>query len=104
MIYTITQTNDCEYYRDVQLDMTLTVWGGDIIRHTLTLEKETTAVFEQWYRSPAEHSDFDEVDTKDVPRWCRCMADKMRPQIVAKYFQAEIDEWQKRQAETEETR
>lgn len=103
MIYGITMTNDDVYYRDVHLDMTLTSWEEDVFRHRTTLDKETMAVSEQWLRSPAADVSFDEVALKDVPRWCRCMADKMRPQIVAQYFQPLIDEWQIRQAETEET-
>lgn len=104
MIYTIVMANDDEFYRDVNLDMTLTSWDEDVFSHRLTLEKETMTISEQWVRSPSAEVTFEEVALKDVPRWGRCMADKMHPQIVAQYFQPLIDEWQIRQAETEQTR
>ena len=99
MIYAITPQDTW-----VRLDMSLDAWWGDTIRCRFELSEETMTVSEHWYRAPTEYQTFDDIRPKDVPRWCRCMADKMRPQIIAEYFQAEIDEWQKRQAEAEETR
>lgn len=88
MIYAITPQDMWE----VRLDMSLDAWRGDIIRCRFELNEETMTVSEQWCRSPTENHDFDGVALKDVPRWCRCMADKMRPKIVAQYFQPLIDE------------
>lgn len=101
MIYAIARVNDDAYYRDVHLDMALSECWEDIIRCAFTLDKEDMTVSEQWIRSPAAKAPFDEVALNDVPRWCRCMADKLRPRIVAEHFQVLIDEWQIRQAENQ---
>ena len=104
MIYHIYEKNDDdEGYKDIALIMALIDYAGDTYQYTLTLDKEDMTVSDVWEFAKAEEL-FDDIRLKDVPRWCRCMADKMRPQIVAQYFQPVIDEWQIRQAETEQTR
>ena len=92
MIYHISQTNDDAYFRDVVLTMALEDYSGETWMASWAFNKDDGELNGPvWQMSPASDIVFEPVATADVPRWCRTMADRMKPQIIAEHFQALID-------------
>ena len=95
MIYHISQANDDAYFRDVVLTMALEDYSGETWMAWWAFNKDDGGLDgPTWQMSPVSDIVFGPVATTDVPRWCRTMADRMKPQIIAKHFQALIDEWE----------
>ena len=107
MIYHISQTDDDDtYFRDVVLTMALEDYSGETWMASWEFDKDNGELNGPvWQMSPASDIVYEPVATADVPRWCRTIADRMEPQIIAEHFQALIDEWRAaEQAELEECR
>lgn len=95
MIYHISQTNDDAYFRDVALTMALEDYSGETWMASWEFDKDNGELNgPTWQMSPASDIVFGPVATADVPRWCRTMADRMKPHIIAEHFGALIDEWE----------
>lgn len=91
-----------EHERDIEshvfifLDMQLKEFG-EVWRALFFADKAAPTVRgPQWFHGYGE----EEVeDINEVPRWCRAMADRMKPRIIEEHFQALIDAWKARQEE-----
>lgn len=79
---------------DVFLNLAMLNFAESVWRAKFTLDKARGKVLgPEWEFSPNAYTKFDEVKVElaDVPSWCRTMADRMKPQIIAEHFQALID-------------
>lgn len=91
MIYGIYIYDEKDDYKSVGLDAAITDYYGEAWRVIITLDKSEMTQDTLWLVSAGGRSTFEMIARDKVPRWFRALADKMKPRIVAEYFQTFID-------------